>query len=254
MLALVRTESFYSFEKAYVAVYNSTYAEAKRQELSREHVAKRVVNTKKSIIEAMNAKGISTERILGFVDSARYSAFEAKEFVNLCKRKDFSEKELIELINDIGLVRIKILLQMCEEGYKGGNISLNTLRRLILLIAIMLDLRINTYSLLSRSGAFDNWCKSDELVIRSSKFLKKLTSAYEVQLATQIEEKIKANHPDITESECNKQVKNVLVSLMNSSKCSAEYGLDEKVANMYALLHNLLFMMAGKCEWYWNED
>lgn len=258
MSTLVKTESFHAFEDAYKRCFGTSYVEEKKQELGRANVSRRIMVTKKEFIERMNSKGISTEMILAFVDSVRNCTPGTTDFINEYRRKNISTTEVVELINDIGLTRLNSIITMSSMRYDAGRLSKTCIMRCILLVGIMADVRIESYSALSLHGAYDIWCKSDTIIKRAYEFFSKVCFDYEKQIYDKLKNKIAEENPEtmdeIATSRLNRQVADAMLMLRCGKRNCAEYGLDEEIVNMYSLLKRLIALIDGQCEWYWSND
>jgi len=254
MSTLVKTESFYSFERAYADCFGTSYVEEKNQELERNCVSRRIIHTRKDVIESMNRKGISTERILKFVDSVRHGKNGVGEFIKECFAKDVPRGSLIALVNDVGLTRIRPMSKMCNARYDTGKLEGIQLKRLILLTAIMIELRIDTYSTFSLFGAYDYWCKDDEVAVSAYQFFSKLYGDYEKQIIEKLQQKFDEENPELTDYERDRKVSGALISFWYGRKSGEEYGIANEYVKLYSVFKWLSFLTDGQCEWYWSQD
>jgi len=246
MITLVKNESFKAFERAYNTCFGVTYTEEKALDLERDCVKRRFLRNKKAIMDYMNSRGISNEEIIAFVDSVRHGTLVSTEFIQKCRYKMIPLDYLVELINDVGSRRISILLKFVNEGQ---DINEKLLHKIVMLTGIMIEIRIDTYSFLSKSGSYDSWCRSDEIAVHVTKYFKNIYNMYRNEFAAILRDKFAADGLE------NSEIERKICGILNChGHIPDQYGLDEKKVQIYSLMDHVSILLSGMCEWYWNED
>ena len=252
MIMLVKSESFKEFEQMYNICYGMPYADHKKRELDR--MGRRILKTKKELIDMLNMKGISTDRTLEFVDSVRagYLTDNKFSYIKEFQYKNVPTNAVIDMVNDLWFERVDTVLELCLRST--GDISKKALEKLVFLTGLMSEVRIETYSIFNFSGVYDNWCKSNKVVVETCQFFTKLAYSYEQKFLTQISDALA--HSEELEDEYARKKKEVRVlEMINRGKDSCEnYGIDAEEFNFWRLFDAIIDLIDGQCEWFWSQD
>lgn len=249
---LVKSESFREFERMYNVCYGVSYAAHKKCELDRN--GRRILKTKEDLINQLNKKGISTERILEFVDSARWGYFSDDKF-NFIKEfqyKNVSTDAVLEMINDLGFGRVDLLVGLCSKST--GDISKKLLRKLVFWTGLMSDIRIESYSLFGFSGVYDSWCKNENRVVKACQFFTDLARKYEESFLVKISNVLEKCEDSENELVRKKKEAKILEMIIHGKDSCENYGIDVEEFNLWRLFVAIVDLIDGQCEWFWSQD
>ncbi|MBQ7668768.1 MAG: hypothetical protein IJS47_05530 [Clostridia bacterium] len=254
MITLVKSESFKAFEDAYAKCFGRDYKADKEAELERDFIGRRMLKTQEDTIRLMNEKGFDTDSIVKFVDDVRAGRMYSREFITECKVKRICSCRLIDLINDIGYRRLKLTLDLAKNKPEHEVTSLDLLRKVILYTGVMVEVRINTYSLFGHHGDYDAWCRHDETAVLACEYFSELRDEYErrIMVCLKHSNEIDFENMDRIDFEC--MVEKILIGFTNGTIKPEKYSICDNLAYTYVVLRRLTTLIDGMCEWFWNED
>jgi len=252
MIGLVKSESFKAYENAYNACFSTSYADEKKKELGKEHVRLHFLNRNREIVDTLKRKGFDHDYILGFIDSVRDGTMvESLDFVERCKYKGVPRDSIVEIVSDIESEKILTMAEDFEKSLLSKEpLNEELLKELIFATSLYVELRVDSYNLLSMYGIYDSWCASNKIIVKVHQIFKTLYHYYEKMIISQL----KLNMGIVSSSSYQPEISRTLTAVYSGGIDASEYGLNEYDVKICAVLHHISDLTNGRCEWFWNED